>query len=62
MKTATVTLIRGPGGMAVYINDYRIVGPKPLGGGITIGYWEIDERAIRAALRCRPEPEGKEAT
>lgn len=57
MKTATVTLVRGATGIAIYINDYRVAGPKPLGGGIAMCHWDVDERDIDTALhRGEPAP------
>jgi hypothetical protein len=53
-RKASVTLVRGPTGMAVYINTHRIVGSRPGVSGIVIGHWEIDETNIHTALCKTP--------
>lgn len=47
---ARVTLVQGVEGPAVYINDLRICGPKPWGGGRTIGEWLTGREDILDAL------------
>ena len=42
-------VIRGVEGCCLALDDTRIAGPKPWGGGTVIHAWEIDERT-RAAI------------
>ena len=42
-----VTLVVGPGGYALYVNDVRVAGPKPLGGGRAV----CDLRPLTADVR-----------
>lgn len=39
-KYARIDIVRGVEGIALYINDFRVVGPKPWGGGKYIKQWE----------------------
>jgi hypothetical protein len=36
-----INYVRGVEGNSLYINDIRVSGPKPWGGGKTIKYWKI---------------------
>ena len=44
-----LSVIRGPEGLAVYLCDYRIAGPKPWGGGALVEEWTITRGDIRQA-------------
>ena len=46
----TVTLVGGVEGPSIYLNDYRIVGPKPWGGGTIQNQWKGRARAVLTAL------------
>ena len=35
-----IDIIKGVEGLAIYINDYRICGPKPWGGGEIVKTWK----------------------
>ncbi len=48
----SLTVIRGVEGTAIYLNDYRIAGPKPWGGGLIIQSWNISLQEIIEALIC----------
>jgi hypothetical protein len=50
--TATVTIIKGAGaiGLSVYVNDLRIAGQKPLGGGKILGEWTVPRADVREAI------------
>ncbi len=37
---ARIDIVKGVEGHAIYINDFRVVGPKPWGGGEYIKSWE----------------------
>ena len=40
-----VEIIQGPEGAALYVNDTRVAGPKPWGGGKSIAVFELDGAA-----------------
>ena len=40
--TVTVAMVNGVEGPSLYINDYRVLGPKPWGGGEVIRSWTVD--------------------
>lgn len=42
----TIELIRGVGGLSLYINEYRVCGPKPWGGGICEKKWVVKNRDL----------------
>ncbi len=35
-------MIQGVEGNSLYLNDYRIAGPKPWGGGAQLYVWDVD--------------------
>ncbi len=43
-------LVRGPEGTALYMNDTRIAGPKPWGGGDIVRTWKVTRQEIESAL------------
>lgn len=45
-----IELINGCEGKSVYINDYRVAGPKPWGGGYTEKIWMANKKDILHAL------------
>lgn len=49
-RRVTVELISGVEGLAVYVNNYRITGPKPWGGGNVVKAWIVDRYLIEEAL------------
>lgn len=52
-----IEIVDGPGGYSLYINDTRVAGPKPLGGGrITETFW-VEEKAILDAIGHSPLPD-----
>jgi hypothetical protein len=36
-----IEVVKGVEGHALYINDYRVAGPKPWGGGQTVHKWKV---------------------
>lgn len=48
-----ITVVRGVEGMALYINDYRVAGPKPWGGGEIVFQFEADPKHIDIGLAHR---------
>ena len=57
MAKVRIMLVNGVEGMALYINDYRVVGPKPWGGGTAVKSWVADEKDIIRALSKPSSPE-----
>lgn len=53
-----VTIIKGVEGLAVYVNDYRIAGSKPWGGGTVVREWTVDEQTLKTAM-AQPIPAEK---
>ena len=50
-KKVRVEIIKGVEGLAIYINDYRVAGSKPWGGGQSIKAWTtVREADILTAL------------
>jgi hypothetical protein len=41
-----IELINGAEGLSLYIDDFRICGPKPWGGGTVIASWDIDLKEL----------------
>ena len=42
--------VAGVEGPSIYLNDYRIAGPKPWGGGKVVNTWKVREEDVRTAL------------
>jgi hypothetical protein len=63
-KRVTIEAIEGPGNLiAVYIDDYRVAGPKPWGGGVSVFSLQADVADLRKALRERgKEPKSRKKT
>lgn len=49
-KGFTIELIQGVEGLCLSLNDYRIAGPKPWGGGKVIHKWHVTESTLQRAL------------
>ena len=50
-KYARIDIVKGVEGHAIYINDFRVVGPKPWGGGEYVKSWEkVEIKDILKAL------------
>ena len=47
---AKILLVQGVEGKSIYINDYRVVGSKPWGGGKVLAEWECKDEDILHAL------------
>lgn len=45
-----VELVNGCEGKSIYINDYRVAGSKPWGGGRTEQTWVADKKRVIQAL------------
>lgn len=46
----TLILVAGVEGPSVYLNDHRIAGPKPWGGGEVIHEWRVRVAELDRAL------------
>lgn len=49
-RTCEITLIDGVAGMSLYLDNTRIAGPKPWGGGKTLNKWTVSLRYIADAI------------
>lgn len=45
-----LVLCRGVSGDCLYLNDFRLVGPKPWGGGAVIGKWSVTAQDLELAI------------
>lgn len=51
---ATFEIVSGVEGIALYVNDYRVSGPKPWGGGTSLHFWTVPADDLRHALEQAP--------
>ena len=60
MKTINVMVVRGVAGPSLYINDYRVHGSKPWGGGTMLYEFNVDideiDEALKPELTIRERP------
>lgn len=49
-------LVKGVEGNCIVLNQYRIAGHKPWGGGKVIQSWTVDREDIERALEEMPKP------
>ncbi len=50
-KTVNICVVEGVGGLSLVIGVYRVVGPKPWGGGKVIKRWnKVPVKDIKTAL------------
>ncbi len=45
-----VEVVQGVEGASLYIDDVRVAGPKPWGGGKVIHRFEVDHAAIKVSV------------
>lgn len=50
IKEIRLAYVRGVEGNSIYLNDHRIAGPKPWGGGDVLKEWKVDFKDIGNAL------------
>lgn len=43
-------VVSGVEGPSLYLNDYRIAGPKPWGGGTAKHEWKVDRADLKQAV------------
>ena len=55
-KTVEVVLSRGVEGLCIYVNDHRICGPKPWGGGKTVKRWTVEIDEIKESIGIIERP------
>jgi len=46
--------VQGVEGNSIYLNDTRIAGPKPWGGGTVLKRWKVEEDQILEAMIFEP--------
>ena len=56
---AMVNIISGVEGQCLSINNYRVAGPKPWGGGKIIKEWKVETKDIIHAINCGLNPIAK---
>jgi hypothetical protein len=56
MSTVDVYVVNGVEGPSLYLNDLRVAGPKPWGGGPVVHRFEVSLADIKEALG-RPKTE-----
>ena len=49
-KQVKIEVIEVVSGKSLYINDFRVSGPKPWGGGVVIESFTIDKTELKKAL------------
>lgn len=59
-ENVKITLVKGVYGFSVYINDHRVAGGKPWGGGQVIKEWILLKESINAALKINFKDRGVE--
>ena len=58
-KGHTIQVVNGPAGPSLYLDDYRIAGPKPWGGGTVLHEFAFKDKDLIAAgvtLAATPAP------
>jgi hypothetical protein len=61
-KTHNVKIVSGVEGPSMYINDYRVAGPKPWGGGQILHEWSMTDDDLQVAASRNFEKSGLRAT
>lgn len=57
--SVSLDLVEGVEGQCIYLNDRRIAGPKPWGGGKIVKQWKVRVDAIYEAIREVGEKRGR---
>ena len=57
-KTVKIEVVSGVEGHSLYIDDRRVAGSKPWGGGKTVRSWTANVNDILKALHIDPTPVG----
>jgi hypothetical protein len=50
-RTYKLELVRGVEGDSIYLNGYRIAGPKPWGGGPVAAQWVVTDEDLNTAVK-----------
>ena len=58
-KEFELCICKGIEGYCIYLNDFRIAGNKPWGGGKNIKTWQISLKDIEQALKKKIKKERK---
>lgn len=56
-KFVKIEIIKGVEGMCISVNDTRICGSKPWGGGKLIGKWIVGSGDLKEAMQEKGETE-----
>ena len=49
-ETYKLTLCDGAEGQSIYLDDHRIAGPKPWGGGTVVKTWIVRAKDLKLAI------------
>ena len=61
----SIDVVSGPEGVALYVNDYRMTGPKPWGGGRVLHSFMVEADEVKQIIdkqkliRCELVETGK---
>jgi hypothetical protein len=50
-ETVTLEIVHGVEGDCISLNDYRVCGPKPWGGGTVTKKWAVKKGSLVRALK-----------
>lgn len=53
VKNHRFAICRGVEGLCIYMNNYRIVGNKPWGGGSILAEWECSDEDLKRAIEMK---------
>ena len=56
---AKIIYVKGVEGNSLYINDFRVAGPKPWGGGEVLQEWDVEVADIIHAINKEFDPVAK---
>ena len=60
MREVKIEVVSGPAGQSVYIDDHRVAGPKPWGGGRTLCAFRTELRHVLTALKIESRSDAAE--
>lgn len=53
--TVKIDHVSGVEGPSLYVNDHRVIGPKPWGGGTILKTWDVPRSELLSALNIKLE-------
>ena len=61
-KKVKIEVVKGAGGSALYIDDFRVCGPKPWGGGHVTHTWTATVSDLRMCADAATDTPTKETS